>query len=65
MGAEGTQGGLKRRPEILGMRDGRGVPEITAVISLAAGVRAGKRGRRNWQAGPAGQAEEGQARGAE
>jgi len=44
VGAEGTRGGLKRRPEILGVRDGKGVPEITAVITLAAGARAGEAG---------------------
>ena len=44
VGAEGTRGGLKRRPEILGVRDGKGVPEITAVIALAAGARAGEAG---------------------
>jgi hypothetical protein len=44
VGAEGTRGGLKRRPEILGVRDGRGVLEITAVMSLAAGVHAGEAG---------------------
>ena len=63
VGAEGTRGGLKRRSEILGVRDGRGVPEITAVISLAAGVHAGEAGKKKLASGahesPAGRARAG------